>query len=393
MGTEVSSRIVASALALALASCTSPPQPEPLAGPPPSSTVENLEKRIAQLEQQLAAQAAEPGGAASVVAGQPPVGVPAAAAGGPATPSLPATPSTPGQADAGGTADDEDGDMAVSDDELALALSRTLVDQGALVLPPLAAEVVPEVAYSHRSRSGLQLFDGADGPVVGLSDTRRDNIIASVSGRLGLPYASQVEVQVPYRYERTRADQLGAETADYEHGLGDVQVSFAKQLLREEGLAPDLLGSVSWSLPTGDAEIGTGRPSLGSGYHAVQAKLTALKSQDPLVYYGSLGYTWNFSDTISGFDVEPGNAVNLRLGTILAVSPYSSLRTLLNADFQGETRVDGVKVPGSDDLAASLDIGLATVLTDKMLLDVVAGIGITDAAPDLKISVALPYRF
>jgi len=345
-------------------------------------TPEDLLARIEALERRLAdLSALDPRMLDGVVGGSP----------GPADAGT-APRDTPPQVSQGGLPGPA-GELDVSDEELGLALSRTLVDQGGLVLPAFALEIVPEVNYTYSSTSGLELFEVPGGSTIGFADVRQDRVEAILTGRLGLPLSSQIEVTLPYVYERVRGNLFGIEDVNDGAEPGDVQISLSKQLTRERGALPDLLASVTWSLPTGDAALGRTEPSFGDGFHTLQGTLTAAKSQDPLVYFGSVGYRRAFSDTISGLDVDPGDSVSVRLGTILAVSPQTSLRTLFDGVFRSETRVGGSAIPGSDDLAAALEIGVATVLTERMLLDVAAGFGVTDSAPDFRFAIALPYRF
>ncbi len=53
----------------------------------------------------------------------------------------------------------------------------------------------------------------------------------------------------------------------------------------------------------------------------------------------------------------------------------------------------GDPVTGSDQLAASLSLGVATVLQQNMLLDVGVSVGLTEDAPDFGVAVSLPIRF
>lgn len=178
------------------------------------------------------------------------------------------------------------------------------------------------------------------------------------------------------------------------HGFGDIQIGLTHQLLRERGWVPDVLASVNWSANTGkgDPLISNG-PAIGNGYHSLQAGLTFVKSQDPLVFFGGVNYLANLpTDTPIG-RVDTGDGVSLRLGTALAASPYTSLRFAVSSIFAGNTSIDGQDAAGSDTRAASFEIGGGTVLGDSTLLDVSATIGITDDAPDFQFAVSLPTRF
>jgi hypothetical protein len=74
---------------------------------------------------------------------------------------------------------------------------------------------------------------------------------------------------------------------------------------------------INWKSKTGGSDI-------GSGFHAIQAGLTAVKRRDPLAFFGSVAHSWNLSERQSGNDVDEGNTVGVRLGTLLATSPVTS---------------------------------------------------------------------
>ncbi|GEO41837.1 hypothetical protein SAE02_59850 [Skermanella aerolata] len=132
---------------------------------------------------------------------------------------------------------------------------------------------------------------------------------------------------------------------------------------------------------------------LGSGSDSIQAALTAVKSQDPLVFVGSLSYAANLEDKEAGRTVDPGNQVGVNLSSILAVSPETSLGFGVELSFSNETDVDGQEIAGSDGLSGVLELGLGTVLTPSTLLSITAGMGFTEDAPDFRLGFSLPIRF
>jgi hypothetical protein len=136
-----------------------------------------------------------------------------------------------------------------------------------------------------------------------------------------------------------------------------------------------------------------GRLSPGSGFPQLQAALTAVRREDPLVFFGTASYSRVFKRERSGSDVDPGDAIGLKGGTLLAASPENSLRASLELSRVGRTRIAGMDVPGSDTTVGILEVGLSRVLTRRTLLDVQIGIGLTADAPDFRLRVAVPIRF
>lgn len=256
-----------------------------------------------------------------------------------------------------------------ADDEMNRALERALVRQGGLVLPPGTYELEPQISYAHwdKSRSAL-----------------RHESEAALSFRAGLPWESQVQARVPYVHVSTSA---GSETA-----LGDVDLSLSRQFRGERQSLPSLVGSLSWRSRTGRDGFDGGIPT-GGGFDVFQAGLTALKRHDPLVYFGGLSYASAVSRTIAGIEVEPGDALGLRLGGILAARPDTSVNLGLNLAFVRTARLGGQRVPESDTVVGTLQVGLATILTRRMMLNLSADLRVTGEVPNFRLSAALPIRF
>ena len=115
--------------------------------------------------------------------------------------------------------------------------------------------------------------------------------------------------------------------------------------------------------------------------------------EDPLVFFVSPSYSWLFEREKSGVSVEPGDAIGLKAGAMLAASPETSLRASLDLSRAGRTRIAGAAGPGSDTTTGVLELGFARLLTKRTLLDVQLGVGITPDAPDFRLRLAVPIRF
>ncbi|MES2939502.1 MAG: hypothetical protein V4864_17570 [Pseudomonadota bacterium] len=259
---------------------------------------------------------------------------------------------------------------AADDDESRRALERALVREGALVLPPYAFELTPQLSYAH--------WNHARGTAL------RNSYTASLGLRLGLPGDAQIQLEIPY-VRNTSAPASGS-------GLGDVDISFTKELLREGAGRPGLLATVGYTAGTGDDGLTTGVP-LGAGVHAWRGGLTAVKRLDPMVFFGALTYAVPSSRTISGVDYAPGNVVGLRLGGVLAASPDTSVSAGLNLGFPRSTRVGGIAVPDSNEPYGTLSLGVGTVLSRNVMLNVGADVRVMGNAPNMRLTVSLPVRF
>jgi hypothetical protein len=143
---------------------------------------------------------------------------------------------------------------------------------------------------------------------------------------------------------------------------------------------------VQWNTDTGETDNGI---FLGSGFHEISGSVTAVKTQDPLVFVGSAFYLTSFEKG----GVDPGDQIGFSLGSLLATSPETSLRFFINQSFANEVEVDGQAIPGSDAVFATFTIGVSSIMGPRVLLDLTAGIGLTDEASDYFVDVSLPIRF
>lgn len=257
------------------------------------------------------------------------------------------------------------------------ALERALVRENGLLLAPGSFELEANFVHSH-SNSEADAF-------------RRDAFGPGLVFRMGLPWRAQLDVGLPYVFERRRSGSLTTEG----DGIGDLSLGISRQLLLEGPAPLSLTGRLGYQASTGrNTVFESAEPvGLGSGFDAMQASLTAVKRMDPLVHFGSYSFTHTFGKTRGGFDVRPGNSHEFRFGTALAVSPAASLRAALSVSHFERTRIDGVKIPGSDDPLAMFEFGGAVVLGPSTALDVLLGAGLTGNAPDFRLSVAVPFRF
>jgi hypothetical protein len=279
-------------------------------------------------------------------------------------------------------------------------LERVLIQRSALLLPAWTLEIEPSFTYAHSS-SDRVIIDGVAildlfgvGLVVGdiVSERiRRDSVISALTFRMGLPWDFQAEARFPYRYEWERVL-----TADFDErtrsdgGLGDLEFALSRQILRERGWLPDLVGSFRWRVPTGNSE-----PNdlvLGTGFHGLQTTLSAVKASDPIAFFGGGSYTVNIPEEKDDIHIDPGDTWGYNLGLALALNPETSINFQWDHRFTSHTKALGNNIPGSTLTVGIFRVGATYALTRNLFLDLGVGIGITEDAPDVQATVALPLR-
>jgi hypothetical protein len=279
-------------------------------------------------------------------------------------------------------------------------LERVLIGHSALLLSPWTLEVEPSLTYAHTSSDRI-IVDGVAildifgiGLVVGeiVSErTRRDLLLSALTLRLGLPWDSQIESRIPYRYESNRVVTADfAERTEQNHGLGDIEYAFSHQLTREKGWIPDLVGNLRWKTTTGESSSDDLSP--GSGFHSVQGLLSTVKASDPVVFFGGVSYTANIADDIGGLSIDPGDSWGGNLGAALALNPETSINFQWDQKFTSHSTVNGENIPGSELTVGVFRVGFTYALARNVFLDLGVGIGLTDDSPAVQASIALPIR-
>lgn len=295
------------------------------------------------------------------------------------------------------------------------ALDRALISHGSLLLPPGTIEVDNGFSYYNSSSDRLQIDGFTVYPVLIVGDivserSERDVLLSSMTTRLGLPHDFQLDVRVPYGYQSERT--VTAENKKISQrflGLGDVEVGLTRELRRGRGHGVDLLGALRWKSTTGPDPYDVTSPqpaTLGTGFQSLQGSLTAVKSSDPLVFFGSLSYAANLSATkqiqttdangdsqMTPADLNPGDTIGFQVGTALAVNPEASLNFALDQRFTRSTSLDGKSLPGTYLSEAVFHVGTSYVYAPGRSVDLGLGIGLSRGAPNFQFSVNFPLRF
>jgi len=284
------------------------------------------------------------------------------------------------------------GAIVVEEGAAERALERSLTREGALLLSSGVLEVEPRFTYVRQEDTTPSLVTVGSDIFAGEIERNADGLTANLALRLGLPWDSQLEIGLPYRWREveslTNVNYTTTGTSRQSGaGFGDIRVGLSKTLLREGLWLPDLTGRLTWDTDTG--ETNDNGVSLGGRFHELQGSLTAIKRQDPIAFVGGLSYDHTFKED----QVQPGPIVAANFGSFIALSPETSLRLLLSTAYQDKAELSGEKIDGSDRIIGTFVVGGSTLLAPGTLMNLSAGIGLTDDADDFSISLSLPIRF
>lgn len=283
------------------------------------------------------------------------------------------------------------GSFEVDEDAAQRALERTLVQTGALLLPFGQAEIQPFATYLRTEKDQPFLFANNNNLQVANAAIRKNEFDMGANLLVGLPFESQAEFRIPYRViNQSVVSTDGVNSNENSHtvdSLGDISVSLAKTVVHEKGWTPDLIARLTWDTASGN--ISRNNIAMGGGFNDFIASLTALKRQDPLAFTGRIAY----QKSLKKDGIEPGDQVSLSVGATLAASPQTSLSIGLQQTYAQETKINNIKVQGSDNVSSVFTMGASSTIGRSLFFSVSGGIGLTDSAPDYFFNITIPFRF
>jgi hypothetical protein len=330
-------------------------------------------------------------------------------------------------------------------------------DQGGVLTRRGQMIIEPSIQYTHsdQDRFFFQGFEVVDTVLIGLIEATkadRNTIQASLGARLGVTDRLEIEARIPYVYRSDKVRNTitsisGQPTLNFDaqgDGIGDVEVAAHYDFTNLVFDAPyDVytVANLKLKAPTGEGPFdvpvdGQGNPlelATGSGFWAVQPSFTAIFPTDPVVFFGTVGYTINIADNINQTrltcvpdpggpagncdaadittdigEVDPGDSINTSVGMGLSLNERTSVSFGFQFDyvFPTEQEVDQLiidpvtgprQVVGtveSDSLyVGSFTMGWSYQISDNVGLNWNFQVGATESAPDFQTTLRVPIRF
>jgi len=257
---------------------------------------------------------------------------------------------------------DAPGSVVVKEGDAERALERSLTVEGALLLSSGLLELDAGLSFIRQEYSTSNFYVEGNQTFPGETELNSDILNANLGLRLGLPWGSQLEMNLPYRLRKSEVvtkvnfEVKDVKTSESVKALGDASVGLAKTILRERLWLPDLIGRVGWDTDTGE----------GDGFHEIRGSLTGIKRQDPVTFIGGISYQHSLENN----NIQPGAGISANFSSLIGLSPETSMRFSISGFYQMETEVNGIILNGSDRKIATLAIGGSTLLFPGTLLNV-----------------------
>jgi hypothetical protein len=245
-------------------------------------------------------------------------------------------------------------------------------------------EVIVELNAFYSTDKRQELLPIAPG-VSTLISTRRRFYDATLFGRAGiLTDGLELDVFVPFIVHADQdIDLVSGRARSSSTGVGDAGAALRYQVWYERGSRPGLIVDIGGkSRSGGDALRGTGNNNIGGG-------VTLIKSIDPVVFFGRIGY----AETLPHAGRNLGNIIEYSAGMGFALNDRVAFNMQLIGSLIGKTKIQGQTVDGSSLEIASLQFSTTILVTRKLFIEPIVVIGMTEDAFDSTIGIRIPYRF
>ncbi|MHB1951521.1 MAG: cytochrome c-type biogenesis protein [Acidiferrobacteraceae bacterium] len=295
----------------------------------------------------------------------------------------------------------------------------------------------PKFTYTYYDRNQINLNGFLDLSAIFLGQISIQKVKATtlqfdLLARDGVTRRLQLSLDLPFLYRNfefiaggvgVSAGNLSQANVSTEFVQGDINFGFYYQLEKENASHPNVVWNAQAIAPTGMAPYGIKvyQPNAsnnnlevpqslptGNGLWGVETGLSFVKTSDPGILFGSIGYLHyfprHFSD-ISPFpgqaqpgDIALGDIGQIGIGIAFALNRRMSVSTSYAQSFAGvaKSKLDGSNwspIIGSDANAASLNFGVTYGLSRNETVITNLAVGMTKDAPDVALSVGVPYSF
>ena len=263
-------------------------------------------------------------------------------------------------------------------------------------------------------------LDETEGDVTTLDFVARYRPTPRLQFDIGVPVMARVST---YRSAGAGSSASGLiEATRRTIGLADMSMGMSFRALTETISRPDVVMSARVKAPTGEDPYGVALVEIpgsggnltvpeklgtGSGTWGASIGVSALKTIDPVVLFGSFSYFRNFEQ---GFDdisegpglqpgsVRPGDSFQYGAGVAFAVNERSSLSFSFSQRFVETSSLKyegGLFVPliGTHANVASLNIGSTFAFSQRASVIVNVGAGLTRDTPDFSLVTRIPFSF
>lgn len=267
------------------------------------------------------------------------------------------------------------------------AATSSLLLAATLAALPVSAQEPPELVTDRPDQTEsavtvppgfVQLEAGVDHAEAGGDADAESTAVGSSLLRVGL--AERVELRLGWG--GWAREEAGGESVD---GVSDGEVGLKVGLWEERGARPQAAFLAGVSVPAGERGFSTERwdPAMRLSFAHDLGRGVGLGY--------NLGMAWSSEELPGGGPGAERREAVSRLEYTVALGFGLSERMGAFVELFGDAPVDAP--PGSDGPAHAADAGVTWLLTPSLQLDVAAGAGLSDAAPDFLATAGVSIRW
>ncbi len=258
--------------------------------------------------------------------------------------------------------------------------------QSSILLKPGEVQLDIGFVYSWQEATGLVLLPGN---ALALQRVRDRRFLMPLNLRYGYKERVELFLFAPFGFAALEQSDPANLDTDTQGGVGDLRAGFMYQLRNQKGAVPDVTMSLSFAAPTGGDPFtaSANLPSIGNGFWDIAAQLNFVRSLDPVVFFGGVGFLHQFGDTFNGVLIQPGEVFDYSFGMGFAVSDDVALSVSLNGYLQMRTAVDRALIANSSQEPTSLRLSCSRRTSKHTRMQPFVDFGLNDDAVDFEFGV------
>lgn len=232
------------------------------------------------------------------------------------------------------------------------------------------------------------------GGVVAEGRLRQRLLLVPFALRVGLSRRVQGYINAPVGWSNSELAFAGIDEYDNVGGIGDINAGFNILLRERVGRCPDVIGTVGFTAPTGNADLSlvplAPQSRLGEGFWSVLGNILVIHTYDPVVIFYGFGARYGFEDTFGDVKLEPGFEANYQFGVGFAVNERITFSTSFLGAYITEDELDDVRIAGSNLEPLALRFAV-TIAECNRIVEPFATIGMTDDGARAQIGIICTY--
>jgi len=227
--------------------------------------------------------------------------------------------------------------------------------------------------------------------------------------RFGIIEGLEGFVALPLIWGQRQLNNISSVTTTELSGIGDAKFGLKYNTISEGPDRPAIVTGITVSAPTGkapyfDPSRGASiaqqsdirdptAPQIGTGHWILTGAVTALKSYDPLILFGSITYSHWLPAKFFGTLVEPGGVWGVNSGLGFSVNDTDTLAGQLFIDYAHRWKFTGNPITQTGITPINLKLGYTHIISPSDLINPSVIFGLTRDANDAVVTLDWIHRF